>query len=111
MRTRIAKPQGVQGRVHKGHELTDVRTGWIFGIVLFLVLAGAAIHLLMGNMLSGLEKRLPPTDPWRPAATVGPQAPAPFPRLQIAPPRDLEKFQAQEEAELHSYGWITRRQA
>ena len=109
MATRISTPQGVPRELRKGHELTDVHAGWIFGVVLFLAIAMILIHLLMSRMLDGLKKRPAPSDQWRSATAVpgGPTAAA-FPRLQISPPRDLEAFRAREEAELNSYGWINR---
>src|SRR5258705_9183268 len=106
MATRISKPQNVPTRVPARHETTDVRAGWIFGIVLFLAVAGIAIHFMMGGMLNSLERKSPPTDQWRPApraSRVREARPA-FPRLQVSPPADLEAFRAREQAELHGYG-------
>jgi hypothetical protein len=82
---------------HKGHELTDVHAGWIFGIVFFLAVSGIMVHLLMREML------------WPATPSVSaPSVAATFPRLQISPPRDLAAFRAQEDAELNTYGWINR---
>ena len=110
MATRISKPQNVPTRVPARHETTDVRAGWIFGIVLFLAVAGIAIHFMMGGMLNSLVRKSPPTDQWRPASRASrvPEPLAAFPRLQVSPPADLEAFRAREQAELHSYGWANK---
>ena len=95
-----------------GHEPSDITTGRVFGLVLFLALSVIAIHFIAGAMMNRLKKVPPPTDQWgasnRPAGTAATTTRAPFPRLQVAPPVDLEAFQAREEIELHSYGWVNR---
>jgi hypothetical protein len=94
---------------HKGHELTDVHAGWIFGIVFFLAVSGIMVHLLMREMLFNLNRHPAPTDLWPATPSVSaPSVAATFPRLQISPPRDLAAFRAQEDAELNTYGWINR---
>ncbi len=93
-----------------GHEQRDAQVGWIFGIVLFLLVSGLAIQLVLGGVLNALKRTPPPVDYWRPTELPGRAAPSgpPLPRLQVSPPADLQAFRAREEAELSSYGWINK---
>ena len=104
------QPQGSTVSSSRNHERTDVRAGWIFGIVLFLAVSGVAIHFMMARMLNSLKHKAPTTDQWQPFSQPSAQAklrPV-FPRLQISPPVEMEAFRAREEAELNSYGWLNK---
>jgi len=109
MVTKSYSPQST-GYVPKGHETRDVRVGSILGCILFLGIAGLAIHFVLAGMLSALSRRAQPTDLWRPVQPATPKASGqrPFPLLQVSPPADLEAFRAREQAELETYGWVNR---
>ena len=78
--------------------------------MLLLGASGIAVHFILAGFMSHLNKKRAPTDQWGPVAArvseTGKQAA--FPLLQVSPPLDLEKFRAQEEQELNSYGWINQ---
>src|ERR1041384_5455205 len=87
----------------KGYEVRDVNASWIFGIVIFLFVAGLAIHFLLAGALSWLKHTPPPTDRWRHSQEASRVFSSPsYPLLQIAPPLDLEALRARENAELSS---------
>jgi len=94
----------------KGYETRDANPVWIFAFVIVLFICGLFIHLVLAGWLSWLKRSTPPTDRWHPSQQAARSVPSPgsYPRLQIAPPVDLEKFRAREESELSSYGWINR---
>ena len=94
----------------RDHERSDANTKWIFGIVVFLALSGIGMHFIVAGWLRALNHSVPPTDQWRPVrpATQLVTSSAPFPRLQVSPPLDLQAFRAREEAELNNYGWVNR---
>src|SRR5947207_2842737 len=98
-----------------GYEKRDASAKWIFGIVLFLVIVGIAMHFSLAEMLSRLEKSPTPTDAWsgaqheqRVALADSIRTQATFPRLQISPSEDLKALRAHEEQELMTYGWVNR---
>lgn len=97
---------GSRAPVH-GYEQRDANAKWIFGIVFFLLVAGLSIHGILAGFLSSLKNTAPPTDRWQASTSGNPNLPPP-PRLQVSPPAELQAFRANEEAELHSYGWIDR---
>lgn len=104
------QPSPAASQPTRGHEKRDASAGWIFGIVLFLLVSGLAIHFILAGFQSALQRTALPSDPWRPLrelAGVKP-APPPGPRLQVSPPLDLQRFRAREEALLNSYGWVNR---
>ncbi len=98
------------GQPQRGHETRDANAKWIFGIVVGLFVFGLSIHFILAALLSSLKHTAPPTDAWRPvkAATARQKPAAPFPRLQVSPPMDLQSFRAAEDTELNTYGWINR---
>ena len=94
----------------RDHERRDASPGWIFGIVLFLLVSGLIIHGIVAAFLSVLKRGATTTDAWRPGLHPGINAPAlpAFPKLQLSPPMDLQAFRAREEQELTNYGWVNR---
>jgi hypothetical protein len=97
-----------EGRV--GYEKRDANASWIFGIILFLLVAGLVMHFCLAGVMERLAKKPPSADAFAGAhrnveTVAGKKA---FPHLQLAPPEDLGKFRTGEEAELNSYGWIDR---
>ena len=94
----------------RDHERRDASPGWIFGIVLFLLVSGLIIHGMIAAFLSVLKRGTTSTDAWQPGRHTAINAPAlpAFPKLQLSPPMDLQAFHAREEQELESYGWVNR---
>jgi hypothetical protein len=105
-----AKPQGRQSPSAQGYEKRDANAKWVLSIIGSLLLVGLIMHLCMAGVLERLNKKPFPTDTWTGARRV-PRTTAEtksFPRLQLAPPEELKKFRAREDAELNTYGWIDR---
>jgi len=106
-----AKPQGkqqVQARPpSERHENRDARAGWIFGVIIFLLLCIAIAHFMLWGGLNLLKRWAPPSDAWEPSAKLPASTPA-GPRLQVSPQLDLTTFRAREEEELNTYGWINK---
>jgi hypothetical protein len=104
-----ATPQGRQPGV--GHEQTDARAGWIFGILFFLGISGLALHFIVAGLQNAFQTQSPPSDRW-PAMTQARKSATAwtnrFPPLQVSPPVDLDAFHAREEDQLSSYGWVNR---
>jgi hypothetical protein len=105
-----AKPQGKPRRVGAGYERRDANAKWIFGIVVFLLVAGLIMHFVLAGMMERLGKTPYPADALggtRRGSEATLQAKS-VPHLQIMPAEDLKTFRAKQEAELNSYGWINR---
>lgn len=105
-----AKPQGKPRRAGAGYEKRDANAKWIFGSVVFLLVAGLIMHFVLAGVMERLGKTPYPTDAWSGTrrgdqATLAAKA---VPHLQIMPVEDLNAFRAREEVELNSYGWIDR---
>jgi hypothetical protein len=102
-----ARRQGRQGGA--GHEKTDARAAWIFGIVFCLAVAGLALHFVVLGVFNVFQRRPLPSDAW-PQVTQAQRAATGwtnrFPPLQVSPPLDLQHFRIREDAELNSYRWI-----
>ena len=91
----------------RGHERRDVELRVVvalgLGIAIFLTVATLASRLAFGY-LAGRERALD-----APPSALHDARPTPKgPRLQVAPRVDLESMRAEEDAILHSYGWIDR---
>jgi hypothetical protein len=90
-----------------GHETSDVSVRAValsgvalVGVLGLVLIATAALQYVFTRR--GLESRPPP-----PALTLPTQVtPPPEPRLQAAPAQELQKFRADEESLLNSYGWV-----
>ena len=112
MRKRDAQSQRRPRSDGEGYEKRDANAKWIFGIVIFLLIAGLAMHFTIGGMMSRLQKTPAPADRWSEArheqTGSSAQSASAFPRLQISPPEDLKVFRVREEQELTNYGWINR---
>ena len=106
-----ANPQGTPVKNGVGHEKHDASVGGFFAVVAFLVIAGQTNHLILTGMKKTMKAEPTPADGRSRLAARSPElAPgrANFPRLQISAPVDLEKFRAQEEADLDSYCWVNK---
>lgn len=93
-----------------GHEKRDVtiRPIALAGAGLaVIVIVSAALMWLLFNVLAEREARHSPK-PNPLAQSFGRQAP-PEPRLQVDPRKDLTQMREEEEATLHSYGWVDRK--
>ena len=83
----------------------DVRAILIFGAVLALLVAAALAAMWILTVV--LRDRAAQADPRpSPIAELNARAVPPEPRLQSNPPVDMKTLRAQEETELHSYGWV-----
>jgi hypothetical protein len=94
----------------RGYETRDValRPVVIAGIGLTAVVVVSAVLMwLLFGALAEREARLSPK-PNPLAESFGRQVP-PEPRLQTDPRKDLERMWAEEDATLHSYGWVDRK--
>ncbi len=94
-----------------GYEHKDASVGWVFAVVGILVFGAIVIHFLLAGYLAHMKHKPGPSDRWQPIARPAGGLVAPvatFPKLQVSAPLDLERFRAQEEERLNSYGWINR---
>ena len=83
----------------------DVRAILVFGAVLALLVAAALAAMWILTVV--LKDRAVEADPRQsPIAEVNAHRLPPEPRLQAKPPLDMKALRAQEETELHSYGWV-----
>jgi hypothetical protein len=93
--------------VEIGHELSDLRPGYIglFGIGLAVTLGIVLVLtlLLMHYKTTQHEKRETPLPRLAREREAMPQ-----PRLQIEPHKELREMRAGEDAALNSYGWVDR---
>ncbi len=92
---------------HGRWERRDVDVVGLFLIAAILVIGGIFAVLLTGGMLRFLNHQRNVSDK-APPAVAAERADFPLPRLQISPPVDLEKFGAEQNRELTTYGWIDR---
>ena len=89
-----------------GHESYEVRLGPVVLFGLGLVIMTGLVFLLMGWLFTVFSARQAARDmPPSPLAQTRPALP-PEPRLQIAPAQELQQLRADEDAALHSYGWV-----
>jgi hypothetical protein len=89
------------------HEKRDVSAGAVarFGLILAVVTVLTAV--LLYPVFGWLRTREGRQDP--PAPPMGRQAPGrlpPEPRLQVAPPQELEAARREADQVLQSYGWV-----
>jgi hypothetical protein len=77
--------------------------GWYgVGLVIVCLVTGAAIF----HFEKGLDRYFAYSG--KATWTSSPEMVVPAPQLQANPARELEEMRAQEEALLHSYGWVDR---
>lgn len=91
----------------RGYETRDVKGSLVFWSLASLAAVTVLSALGMAWMFSYLEGRPSPAERRRSPVAQERLLP-PEPRLQALPPLDLEKFRAQEDARLNTYGWIDR---
>jgi hypothetical protein len=88
------------------HEDYDIQLGPVLISGLVLVTITALVLVLMGWLFNAFSTRQAAHDlPPSPLAQTRPALP-PEPRLQVAPPQELQQLRAAEEAVLQSYGWV-----
>ncbi len=83
----------------------DARSLTKFGVGLAVI--GAVVLALMFAMLKFLGQQQRASQPAKHPLSEASQMP-PEPRLQIAPEIDLEKFRANEDHQMNSYGWVMK---
>lgn len=102
------RPHQVPTR-RRGYEHRDASAGWIFAVVAILAVGAVVMHAMLTGAMGLLKTKPVPGDPWQPLARPA-RAPLPaqaaYPKLQVSPPLDLERFRGVEEARLNSYGWV-----
>ncbi|HYG36179.1 MAG TPA: hypothetical protein VEC99_15415 [Clostridia bacterium] len=105
------KPQATHG-VDSGHESKDITIRWVVVAALVLLATAVLVHIAMWLMDRALARGREPigaTGALRPNVRLNSQwRNFPEPRLQTSPKQDMATFNAREEAELHSYGWVNR---
>ncbi len=92
----------------RGYETSDANVGAVakFGIGLAIV-CGIAL-VLMFVMLNSFRADKKSSEPSMSPMASQREALPPEPRLQVHPNADWQKYQAQEDSLLQSYGWISR---
>ncbi len=96
----MAEPQGVDREIN----VRVVRRFSVFVLGLMVV----AMALIWG-VTSLLKKELPKQDPAPPPLEAARENPLPpGPRLQPAPPKDMQEFRARENAVLNGYAWVDK---
>jgi hypothetical protein len=91
------------------HETSDVNVRGVLAFCGGLLAAGIVIHVavwLLFLVFNAREARQPA--PEFPLAIQQENRLPPEPRLQTNPRQDLRDLRAQEDAVLHSYGWVDR---
>jgi len=98
------EPTGHSGGGHEERDVAyrPVLTGLV-GLVALLVGSAILMKVFFGHLVGQQEG--PPENPL--AQRFGRQVP-PEPRLQSNPLDDLARLHAEEDAVLHSYGWVDR---
>lgn len=96
-----------QATKEAGHERRDISVRVIIWFAMGLVISGIAIHFIVSGLYKLFEAQHPSPDaPSR--IELHPQMIAPQPQLQPDPQVDLAQYDAREQKQLHSYGWIDR---
>jgi hypothetical protein len=98
----------IKNAIRRGHEGNDIREGWVMftavalavTVPLIMVLIWFQYKSLAGVRYNGL------TPPVIQASQSKPTKVFPEPRLQTISGQQRREFQAKEETELNSYGWV-----
>ena len=93
-----------------GYETKDANVRAIWGAVLILAAIMIAIHVGLWGYMKNLQHGSAPQDKWAKemAGSSAAISKPGVPKLQVSPPADLQKFRAQEDVELNTYGWIDK---
>ncbi len=97
--------QETRGSTSPGHELKDFRPKTI---VLFAIALSAVILvvLLVSYALLWRFADIQARSQTPPSPLASTRPPAPGPRLQVNPAKDIQEMRAAEDATLDSYGWV-----
>ncbi len=96
----MAEPQGIDREI-------NVRVIRRFAIFVLGLIAVAM--LLIWGVAGLVKKELPKQDPAPPPLEAARENPLPpGPRLQAAPPKDMQEFRARENAVLNGYAWVDK---
>jgi hypothetical protein len=91
------------------YEHTDASVWTIVKFGLWLVVSAVVIHIGLGLMYSLLIEQSKSTEPqqYPLASTTEPRLP-PAPRLQQFPRNEMYEVRRDQDAKLHSYGWVNK---
>lgn len=101
------QPDGTNPDVQ--HEKSDLKTGYIVGFGVFILVLIGVVMFGMFGLLGGLENRQAAANP---TAVDQPRPTPPQPRLQPNPidnktaPEELTELRQREERRLNSYQWV-----
>jgi hypothetical protein len=107
---RIADDQYLETPPGSSYEHTDAHVGPMVRFGLWLFISAIIVHVGLGLMYALLIRESTESVATRRyplAVNQGPRLPA-APTLQQFPANELYEFRTQEEAELHSYGWVDK---
>jgi hypothetical protein len=90
-----------------GYETRDVNVWVVTWFAVGLVGSGVLIFIGTAGLYRLFKHEHPSPEPVS-RIVFQPVILAPEPRLQTIPAADLKRFRAEEDARLHSYGWIDR---
>ena len=90
-----------------GYEKSDADARSLTKFGLGLAVISALVLLLMFAMFKFLGQQQRASQPAKHPLSEASQMP-PEPRLQVAPEIDLEKFRANEDHQMNSYGWVMK---
>ena len=107
---RMADDQYSETPPGAGYEHTDANVGVMVKFAFWLFISAIIVHVGLGLMYALLIRESTESVATRRyplAVNQGPRLPA-APTLQQFPANELYEFRTQEEAELHSYGWVDK---
>lgn len=103
-----AHPHGSLENVEVAHEHSDINVRAVLWFAAMLAAVCVAVAFAMRLLFGAFDTVETRRDPFvTPLAAPAGQLP-PEPRLQTTPWADMEQFRADEEAHLHSYGWVNQ---
>ncbi len=90
------------------HETKDLNVRGVVRFAAALLVVGVVLHAAIAALFGVYKRETDRAD--RPPHPLATPAPPPAPRLEVAPRAALEALRREEDALLHSYGWVDRSQ-
>ena len=109
MRSDRTKPQAKRQTPAHQHERTDASFKGIVGFLAVMLLGAIILHVTIWWWLEAMRAspaKFNDATHWRPLDRPSSELRQDFPRLQLAPAREMEAFMADQRRLLNSYGWI-----